>query len=228
MKYTMALTFVLAFSALPAKAVTYTHAELAEHAELFLKNELAHLDGETQLKASALDARMPERSCESPLESSIAGNQTPDRQATVQIECTDLENQWRLFIPVRIQQVQTVVVAAHTLSPGHIIGPQDVHVTEIDVQQVRDSLFINPEQLIGAKVKRRIASQQAIQARHTCFVCRGEDVTIITEVGSLQIQATGVARNDGLLGERIVVKNSRSNKELQGVVTAMGEVTVGR
>ncbi len=228
MKYALGITLFLALTAIPAHSVTYTHAELAEHAELFLQQELTHFDGDTELKATSLDPRMPERSCASPLAASIAGNYIPDRQATVQVECVDTENSWRLFIPVRIQQLQRVVVAARNLSSGHVISAQDLHTIAVDVQQVRDSIFTNPEQLIGAKVKRRIASQQPIQARHTCFVCRGEDVTIITEMGNLQIQATGIARNDGLLGERIVVKNSRSNKELQGVVTSMGEVTVGR
>lgn len=227
MKHTIKTLLIMAAFAAPVYSATYTHAELAEQAELFLQQQLTHLDGDTQLKAHTLDARMPERSCMNPLDISIAGNHIPDRQATVQVECFDSTNTWRLFIPVRIQQVQTVVVAAHNLSTGQVISASDIYITEVDVQQVRDSVFTNPEQLIGAKVKRRVGSQQPIQARHTCFVCRGENVTIISTMGNLQIQATGIARSDGLLGERIIVKNMSSNKEIQGVVTATGEITMG-
>lgn len=223
----MILMLTCAALTAPAHSVTYSHAELAEQAELFLQHELTHLDGKTLLKANAIDPRMPERSCESPLVISVAGNHIPDRQATVQLECTDTETPWRMFIPVRIQQVETVVVAARNLSAGQVISANDIYVTEVDLQQVRDSVFTNPELLIGAKIKRRVGSQQPIQARHTCFVCRGEDVTIISKMGNLQIQATGTARNDGLLGDRIVVKNSSSNKDIQAVVTATSEVTVG-
>ncbi len=227
MKYTIVILLIMAAFAAPAYSAHYTHAELAEQAELFLQQQLTHLEGDTQIKAHTLDPRMPERSCVSPLDISVAGNQIPDRQATVQIECLDGDNTWRLFIPVRIQQVQSVVVAAHNLSAGQVISASDIYITEVDVQQVRDSVFTNPEQLIGAKVKRRVGSQQPIQARHTCFVCRGESVTIVSVMGNLQIQATGIARSDGLLGERIVVTNKSSNKDIQGVVSAMGEVTIG-
>ncbi|MCO4321637.1 flagellar basal body P-ring formation chaperone FlgA [Aliidiomarina quisquiliarum] len=227
MKYAIILLSIVAVFSAPAYSVTYTHAELAVQAEQFLQQQLTHLDGNTNTKAHTLDSRMPERSCLSPLDITLAGNHIPDRQATVQVECLDPNNTWRLFIPVRIQQVQTVVVAAHNLSAGQVISASDLQVTEVDVQQVRDSVFTNPEQLIGAKIKRRVGSQQPIQARHTCFVCRGESVTIVSVLGNLHLQATGLARSDGLLGERIVVKNKSSNKDIQGVVTAMGEVTIG-
>lgn len=227
MKYILLFSTLLTFGAASAQPIVYSHAELTEYAELFLSQELAYLDGDLQFKASPIDARLPERSCQQPLIAAIAGQQTPERQATVQVECTDLTTPWRIFIPVRIQQLQTVVVARTTLNVGQIISADDLQLIEVDTQQVRDTFFTEPQALLGAKVKRRIAGQQPVLARNTCFVCRGEDVTIITEIGQLSIQATGIARHDGLLGERITVKNSRSNKELQGVVTAMGEVTIG-
>ncbi|RUO43009.1 flagella basal body P-ring formation protein FlgA [Aliidiomarina taiwanensis] len=228
MHYFRTLCAALVLFASPIDAANYTHSQLSEQAETFLANQLGHLDGDIQLTASSLDARMPARQCQQPLQFSLAGSQTPDRQATVQIECSDAEAPWRLFVPVRIQRMQNVVVAAHNLPAGHVISASDLSVNKVDVQQVRDSVFSQPDALIGARIKRRVGALQAIQARHTCFVCRGENITIITKVGNLHIQATGIARSDGLLGERIVVTNARSNKDVQGVISAIGEVTVSQ
>lgn|SRR5690554_6844910 len=228
MHYLRTFLAVFLFVATPVLATTYSHTELAAQAEAFVAEQIGHLDGDIELAANNLDARMPTRHCQHSLHLSLAGNQAPDRQATVQIECRDDDSPWRLFVPVRIQRMQPVVVAAHNLPAGHVISSSDLSVNKVDVQQVRDSVFSQPEALIGARIKRRVSALQAIQARHTCFVCRGENVTLITKMGNLHIQATGVARSDGLLGERIVVTNTRSNKDVQGVITAIGEVTVGQ
>lgn len=228
MHFLSTLVAALAFIATPTFAASYSHSDLAEQAETFLIEQLSHLDGDLTLSANSLDPRLPERTCLQPLQLSLAGNQAPDRQATVELECLDKEAPWRLFVSVRIQRMQPVVVAAQSLPAGHVISASDLSVNQIDVQQVRDSVFSQPEDLIGARIKRRVGALQAIQARHTCFVCRGESVTLITKVGALHIQATGTAKSDGLLGERIVVTNTRSSKDVQGIITAIGEVTVGQ
>lgn len=228
-----ALVVILPGSVLMAVAseykATYTNAELAEQAERYVRDSLVvDEDGEIRVQATQLDPRMPARHCGQPLLISIAGNQIPERQATVQIECADTHEPWRLFLPVRIQQVRPVVVARRNLNPGQVISMADLMVSQVDTHQIRDSVFTDPELLVGARVKRRVAANQPVQSRQTCFVCRGEDVTILTVYGNLEIRATGVARADGLLGERIVVRNSRSNKDIQAVVTSTGEVTIGR
>ena len=205
-----------------------SHTTITAGVSDYVHSILAETDGSTRVQVTSLDERMPTRFCTQALNFSLAGNQVPDRHATVQVECADPQDPWRLYVSVRIQQMQEIVVTQRNLAVGQVIGANDIMLSEVDIHQVRDSVFSDPEALIGARVKRRIGANQAIQARHTCFVCRGEDVTIISQAGNLQITATGVARSDGLLGERITIRNPSSNKDIQGVVTATGQVTVGR
>ncbi len=223
--------FMLVVTALPSAALatnTYEPQQLAELAENHV-NELlaANQDDQIQVQAGNLDPRMGTRSCEQPLRVELANNASLERQTTVMLTCDDRDN-WRLFIPVRIQQLRAVVVTARPLTPGQVIGRSDLKLSYIDIHQLRDTAHDDIDSLVGAQVKRRIGANQPLQARHTCFVCRGQDVTIISGAGGLEIRATGVARADGLLGDRITVRNSRSNQDVQAVVSGSNEVRIAQ
>lgn len=210
-----------------ASAVTYEPADLTTLAEDHVAGLIdTQADDRIRVTAGTLDPRMGNRSCEQPLHIALANNASLERQTTVMVSCPDRDT-WRLFIPVRIEQLRPVLVTTRPLTPGDIIGRSDIKLSHIDIHQVRDALMTEPDDLIGAQVKRRIGANQPLQARHTCFVCRGQDVTIISGSNGLEIRATGVARSDGLLGERITVRNIRSNQEIQAVVSGSNEVRVG-
>ena len=223
MKYAFALVLLLLASTAQA-AINYEPDQLASLAEQHVAELLAgSSDDEIQVSAGNLDPRMGARSCEQPLAVSLANNAGLTRQTTVMLTCNDRDH-WRMFIPVRISQLRPVVVTARPLTPGQVIGSGDIKMSHIDIHQLRDSAYDDVEQLIGAQVKRRVGANEPLQARHMCFVCRGQDVTILSGVGGLEIRATGVARSDGLLGDRITVRNSRSNQDIQAVVSGTNEV----
>lgn len=223
MKFAFTLVLVLIATSAQA-AVTYEPRQLAELAEDYVTELLASdSDDDIQVNAGNLDPRMGTRSCEQPISVSLANNAGLERQTTVMLTCNDRDN-WRMFIPVRISQMRAVVVTARPLTPGQVIGRGDLKMSQIDIHQLRDAAHDNIDELIGAQVKRRVGANQPLQARHTCFVCRGQDVTIISGAGGLEIRATGVARSDGLIGDRITVRNSRSNQDVQAVVTGTNEV----
>ena len=107
-----------------------------------------------------------------------------------------------------------------------IAGEHDLRIAEVDINQVRANIFTDKTLLVGARVKRRISAGDAIEARDTCLVCEGESVTIVAQDKSLRITASGKALGDGLQGESVAVRNVRSNKSLEAVVTGLNEVTV--
>lgn len=210
--------------AIAYEPITYEPSELAQLAEQHVVELLDPLhDDQVEVNAGNLDPRMGPRLCYQPLNISLANNASLERQTTVMLTCDDRDN-WRMFIPVRITQLRAIVVTARPLSAGQVIGRDDLKMSQIDIHQLRDSAYSDIDELIGAQVKRRVGANEPLQARHTCFVCRGQDVTIISGMGGLEIRATGVARSDGLLGDRVTVRNSRSNQDIQGVVSGSNEV----
>jgi flagella basal body P-ring formation protein FlgA len=51
-------------------------------------------------------------------------------------------------------------------------------------------------------------------------------VTIAARVGGMQVKTTGIAQEDGTLGETIRVMNARSKKSVYGEVASTEEVVV--
>ncbi|CUS47217.1 MAG: flagella basal body P-ring formation protein FlgA [Idiomarinaceae bacterium HL-53] len=204
-----------------------TQEQIAQAAEQYVKDTIPPFDGTLEVTAHRLDSRAPARFCAEPLQVELANNQNFERQATVQVSCADINNTWRLYVPVRIQRMQDMLVTTRTLQPGHVISEADLQLAPVDTRTIRSAPFTNAEVVIGARVKRRVQANAPLDARDMCFVCRGETVTIISSYGNLRIEATGRAQSDGFLGERITVVNSRSEKALQGRVSATGMVTVG-
>lgn len=225
------LVLLFSIASIPAQAMTtlYDPADISEQAEDYVLDLLSeeNTDDRIEVTANPLDPRMGARPCESPLAIDLTSNARLDRQTTVMVACNDADP-WRLYIPVRIQKMRAIVVATSSLSPGQVIGRNDVKLSYIDVNQLRDSANTQIDDLIGAQVKRRIGVNEPILNRHTCFVCRGQDVTIVSGSNGLEVRASGVARSDGLMGERISVRNARSNKEISAVVSGRSEVRAGR
>lgn len=207
-------------------AETYSQKALGALAEAHLAQVLADQEGRVELHAIGLDTRLADKYCPAELAFSLTSQQLPKRQATVEISCPDGEHAWRLYMPVRIDHFMTVAVATQNLNAGHILTEDDIALAEMNTQQIRENVYTDQSRLIGTKAKRRIAANQPIRASQTCFVCRGDDVTIRSEIANLSIEAKGVARSDGHLGEKIRVKNARSQKDLRGVITDLGEVTL--
>lgn len=223
------LLSVASISIAQAATTLYEPADISDRAEDYVRDLLEQNDSEDRIEvaASNLDPRMGARPCKSSLDLELTNNGRLERQTTVMVACNDADP-WRLYIPVRIQKMRAVVVASSSLSPGQVIGRNDIKLSYIDIGQLRDNANTRLDDLVGAQVKRRIGQNQPILARHTCFVCRGQDVTIVSGRNGLEVRASGVARSDGLMGERISVRNARSNKELSAVVSGRSEVRAGR
>jgi flagella basal body P-ring formation protein FlgA len=80
-------------------------------------------------------------------------------------------------------------------------------------QQLRYSLAM------GTALTPRSLKQQKI-------VQRGEQVILVAQAGSMEVRMNGMAMEDATLGDKIKVKNSSSNRVVEGVVQAPGVVQV--
>ncbi|MBF39752.1 MULTISPECIES: flagellar basal body P-ring formation chaperone FlgA [Idiomarina] len=181
--------------------------------------------GRIDVVANNLDPRMTAKRCSAAPEVGLASNARLDGYTTVEIKCATA-NGWRTYVPVRIYRYKNVVTASGPMSPGQMISDSDLTFAEVDLNQIRSNVYTTKELLIGARVKKRIGAGQAIRPSDTCLVCEDQTVTIVAKNKALRITADGKALADGLKGESVVVKNARSGKSIEAVVTGLNEVTV--
>lgn len=195
-------------------AVSYV---IAQDSEKFNENY--------EVSALPLDSRIGNKRCQSPLQFSIA-NDNLSRQQPVQVRCDDEQQQWQLFVQVRIEQFQWVLVAKNNINKGTILTQADVakekRPSYLVIKQASDEIA----SVLGAKAKRHIASGQVLSSSAFCLICKGQSVTIVAKINGLIIKTQGIASEDGILNEMINVVNSQSEKRLKATVRSSDEVEV--
>ena len=213
-------------AATKSTAMSYDYHRLRDLAESYvLERVTAPAGGKVTVEAGGLDARMAPRQCAEPARIQLANNANMDRFSTVEISC-ESGAPWRSYVPVRIYMMAPVVTAKRPLSPGTLLTEDDLEISLVDTQMIRSGLYNSVDKLIGSRVKRRINASDPIIERNTCLVCEGEKVTIVAALDGMRVSATGIALNDGLLGESVSVRNQASNREVSAIVAALNEVKV--
>lgn len=132
------------------------------------------------------------------------------------------------IISGRLEVVAEVPTAVTTLHRGELIT--EAHVTmERQVLAKPDRPTLDKEDLIGMQMTRTVNAGRVIEEDHISvppIVQEGEMVKIYGRKGGLFISTSGIARDDGGLGEQIRVRNIASNKLIHCRVDGPGMVSV--
>ncbi|MBA5763453.1 flagellar basal body P-ring formation protein FlgA [Vibrio sp. 404] len=200
------------------------HAIQAAAEHYILQSVEQPIGGSLEAKAANIDSRVFTTDCPAPLEVSSKSTNSNASNITVLVECH--QDDWRLYIPVRLTRTGPQVALVSSLSRGQIITAQDVTTSMVDLQRLRRQGFSTINAVIGAKVKKNLRAGEIIEQRDICVVCRNDIVTIKAVKSGMTITTKGVALSDGSHGEQIKVKNSKSNRIIDGKVTDIAEVTV--
>jgi flagella basal body P-ring formation protein FlgA len=136
-------------------------------------------------------------------------------------------------VPVIVQLAlrRSVVVARRTISQNAAVSPADVEVMALTFRRLDNLGIADPAETIGQRAKRLIPAGSLIEPdtlEKVPLVLRGQLVTIIATIGSIQLVSAGKATEEGRLGDVIRVRSMDDNHaELDAIVTGPGEVRVG-
>jgi len=126
-----------------------------------------------------------------------------------------------LRISLEIQELQRVVVAVSNIRIKQIITAKDLRIEERDITYLRQTPITNMEEVIGKRATAFIKQGNILTttlAEYPPYINEGDKVTITSKIGNLLITAPGTSCKDGMIGERISVKNSDSKKIVNGVI----------
>lgn len=203
----------------------YTPAQLTELASEWLETELAVADDkDTEIQITALDSRIGTKICVEALNFSLPAQYNP-RQTTLQISCAAPVT-WQLFVPVKISEWLELVVIKQNITPGTPLTADMLEIQRRERRLVRGQIVTDPMMIIGSRNKRSLSSGQILNLQELCLVCRGDIVTIQINNSGLAVSATGIAQQDGTLGDTIAVKNQQSGRTIQTEVVAVNQVQV--
>lgn len=142
----------------------------------------------------------------------------------VKVRCQS--NNWFLYAQADVKQTQTVAVLKNTLSPGTSINANDLELVAVDKASIRGTTFHSLEQLVGARVKRRLRAQSILSDNMLCFVCKGDRIIISAQSKGLSLKVYGIAQQDGVVGDTIQVKNSSTDKLVYAKIASVSEVKI--
>tara|TARA_Y100001960_G_C14704365_1_gene843525 strand:+ start:146 stop:892 length:747 start_codon:yes stop_codon:yes gene_type:complete len=182
------------------------------------------MGGELLVQSANVDSRIKTTDCPIPLETSASTATNTRSSITVLVQC--VPDEWRVYVPVRLSISAPLVTATRTIARGEIIGQYDVTTAMISLNKFRRQGYTLPEQVIGAKVKKNLRPGDVIERGDICVVCRNEKVIIQAVKGGMTITTKGTALTDGSMGDQVRVKNDKSQRIIEGIVTDMSEVTV--
>ncbi|WP_159651480.1 flagellar basal body P-ring formation chaperone FlgA [Vibrio atypicus] len=225
-KFYKSIGFSLFFFSFSATSATESQISLIQQAaeEYVTANIESPTGGSLKVQAASIDSRIFATDCPTGVKTSSTSTNPNASNITVLVECND--DNWRVYVPVRMTRTGPQVTLIGPLSRGQIISPRDVTISMVDLQRYRRQGFSTIDAVVGAKTKKNLRSGEVIEENDICVVCRNETVTIKAVKAGMVITTKGVALTDGSHGEQIRVKNSKSNRIIEGRVTGISEVTV--
>jgi flagella basal body P-ring formation protein FlgA len=203
-----------------------TKQQLIIEAEQFVLSQLDPNSNKTiDVVAMPIDKRVKIPICTSTLIFSSSPEALSQSNVTVKAQCSD--NDWYRFMVVKATETQPVVVISSAVSPGALLTTDNIHVVKMNKKRLRRSTFADIQDVVGARIKRRVSAGRPVEPNNLCFVCKGDSVTISAGNPSMRVKTSGVALEDGRMGETIQVKNRRSNKKIHARVSSTGQVEIG-
>jgi flagella basal body P-ring formation protein FlgA len=124
----------------------------------------------------------------------------------------------------RVEQFIHTAVAAHDLTPGTLLSPDDVTLSRV-LSNGRPAVDV--ASLVGRMLRAATPRGAEIFVEQTSvnqLVKAGSGAILVVRDGPVALIADVVARTGGGLGESVIVYNSQTNKLLSGTVTGPDRV----
>ncbi len=146
---------------------------------------------------------------------------------TVEVGCP---SGWRLFVPVRMDRSQEVLVLVRGVAAGEPITADMFTVERRDAGRIAGAPVADPAGAVGRVARRVLSAGSVLTAGDLVaprLVRRGDNIALVARNNGVEVRMAGRALGDAGERERVSVENLSSRRVVQGVVTAQGDVVVG-
>ena len=204
--------------------LSYSPQQLTELAEQWLQQQLAVDNSQRQLDINALDSRIGNKTCLQAPEFQLS-QPASQRQNTVVIRCNDNPG-WQLYLPVRIDEIVQTLILRQNIASDSILTANMLESTSRQRRFIRGNLVLDASSVIGAKTKRALSMGQILTFQDLCLVCKGDVVTIAVNDNGIAVSVSGIATEDGSLGDVIPVQNRQSKRTIRAEVVGVNRVEI--
>ncbi len=121
-----------------------------------------------------------------------------------------------------------VPVAKRAMFFGERVQTADFDWAWRDVTFAQDGVP-SPEEIANRRIKSALRANDILfsgMLEHEKALRRGDIARVISGHGDWEVSVTGVAQQDGEIGDTVTIKNPKTNKDMVGVVVAKDEVEI--
>lgn len=181
-----------------------------------------------QINVGRIDSRLQLSACDDNLTLKI--NEPPHhaRNITVKVSCMN-KKRWTIYIPVSIDIYANVLVSTRSLQRGDILTQDDLEFKRMNISSIGRGHVEDLSRILGMEMKRPLRPGDVVRLPHLNkpdIVRKGQIVVVSSSSRFLRVETSGIALVNGYLGERIRVKNERSNRVVDVEVVAPGRVSI--
>jgi flagella basal body P-ring formation protein FlgA len=200
-------------------------------AQSFIRSLLSATAGETTVTVGQLDGRLRLARCaKKELTASIPSGMSVQARSTVGVTC-GAPVHWTVYVPVTVESKIDVLVLAHAVNRDARLTAADVTVETRKTAGPGNTFLTKPEELNGRTVRRPLGAGTTLSVdmfTADLIVRRGQEVTLLSSGGAVEVRANGRAMIDGAAGARIQVQNLTSMRVVEGVVESADLVRVAK
>jgi len=230
-KVTYAYIFLLLASSFPTSLIAQgyqSHQSILDAAQQHAKVLLQSEEGDIELSVSHLDSRLKLHQCTEKLTAFSKTFQRVRSSMTIGVKCNDTKG-WTLYVPVKAAIFRKVPILLNQVERGSLLTESDIKMEKRDITRIRRGHFNSTKQVIGKVAKRNLRPGDVLHAamiKTPQQVKRGNKVTIVATTGNISVRMTGKALGNGTIGQRVQVINTRSDREIEGIVVGPSLVKV--
>lgn len=227
----IALAFV-AFgnTALAANQAT-TAADIRKAAASFLttyQKAQTQQGRKVDFSVGVVDPRLRLAPCDQPLDFAFQSDPLAATRVTLQAQCNG-KRPWRMYLNAEITIKAQAYITKTPLARGTRLTADMLEKRFVTINRSQNSIFQNADGLVGMELVRPLSAGTLLTANLLTapdVVARGDRVIINAKVGSIVVSTRGTALTDGRMGQQILVRNERSKRTVQAVVTGPEAVMV--
>ena len=127
----------------------------------------------------------------------------------------------RISLSGWLQRIGKIVVVKRPVPRDMVLTEADVALEERKTSTETAQFFLSVDDVLGKRAKRNIPPGTFLKQNMLAIppmIQKGDQVKIVAKNGSLMVTTSGIAEENGAVGEQIEVRNINSDKPVTGVV----------
>lgn len=213
-----------------ADATIQPLASIQSAAQAFLMAQHQHRSQPPQIQLRALDSRLRLAKCAGALEAFLPAGAKIVGSTSIGVRCPG-PMPWTVYQIATVRVFDQVLVASRFLNRGTLLSAADFRSEQRDLSALPWGYETAPDRLIGKQLQYALTAGAAIPpqaVKAVPAIRRGETVTLVSRRGGMEVSSTGIALDNADLGAQVRVRNASSKRVIEGTVTDIRRVEIGK